>query len=1011
MNPENPAALPLDPTLQAIERAIDHASHLLPAQGPITVFIHHNTLHAFEAEPFDVAVQAGGARFNCQPYLSEQRFRVELSRGRIRFADVRAELRADLGSLGDESIASLAKRFDLRLAMLEHPLRMGPAHEIQWLIAEAGALRTALPAAPRTRLIGETRKWVMRELRAGAGLPSWVGRLLVEFGERDLEHWTEATWEAFAVRSLWAACRAGLAQIPMLEATNEPLIRHRDFLLPATGVDSDLPVHDVLIRYSAAFLDQGLGHWPLPDRAGGYFASFCRLYRLGGGPPDRRFRGLAAELARLDDRQVGPLESIRESFDALGVPESEWDAYLQATMLALRGWGGMIHHIEERADRVAIGVPSGCLADFVAIRLVLERFSIACVAQEALGYSGPLSGVREAARASVPDAKAPTVEERAYPVFQLAQVLGWTPDELARRSPDDWSKLLAEIESFDDVQRRRIFHRAYERRFRNHSLDALALYRPKKVESYRPRFQAITCIDEREESFRRHLEEAAPDGETFGAAGFFSIAMYYRGAAEAHFVPLCPVVVRPKHWVEERTDIGHADENQRKRRARRMFGSLAHRTHAATRTFAPGALLTAAFGVFAAIPLVARVLAPGRAARFRKRMAKLVQPAGKARLALERSAAEPGSTGESVGYSLAEMSDIAERLLRDIGLTNNFARLVLVIGHGSHSMNNPHESAHDCGACGGSVGGPNARAAAQMLNDPRVRTNLTGRGIAIPAETIFVGGLHNTCNENVKFFDVDRVPESHAAEFLRVQRDVEAALGGNAHERCRRFESAPLSLDYAGARRHMDNRAEDLAQVRPEWGHATNASCIVGRRSRTRGLYLDRRAFLVSYDPTKDDAGRATLTRILGAVFPVCSGISLEYYFSHVDPTGYGCGTKLPHNITSLLGVMDGAASDLRTGLPWQMVEIHEPMRLLFIIEVPPADLVAILERNPTLGQLVKLQWIQVATLDPDSEAVFLYEAGEFRPYQAEASELPIARTSTDWYRGRRDHLEFAEIR
>src|SRR5207302_7246240 len=132
---------------------------------------------------------------------------------------------------------------------------------------------------------------------------------------------------------------------------------------------------------------------------------------------------------------------------------------------------------------------------------------------------------------------------------------------------------------------------------------------------------------------------------------------------------------------------------------------------------------------------------------------------------------------------------------------------------------------------------------------------------------------------------------------------------------------------------HVEGRAEDLAQVRPEWGHATNAISIVGRRESTRGLFLDRRAFLTSYDPNQDDAENTILTRILQAVFPVCAGINLEYYFSYVDNNGYGAGTKLPHNLASLLGVMDRAASDLRTGLPWQTGAIHEPGRSRFMIE------------------------------------------------------------------------------
>ena len=139
-----------------------------------------------------------------------------------------------------------------------------------------------------------------------------------------------------------------------------------------------------------------------------------------------------------------------------------------------------------------------------------------------------------------------------------------------------------------------------------------------------------------------------------------------------------------------------------------------------------------------------------------------------------------------------------------------------------------------------------------------------------------------------------------------------------------------------------------MAQPRPEYGHATNAFCIVGRRERTRGLFLDRRAFLVSYDPARDHDG-ALLARIMAAVVPVVAGISLAYYFSYVDPSGYGCGTKLPHNVTSLLGVMDGAQSDLRTGLPWQMVEIHEPTRLAIVVEGTPDRVWRGVQDNPAI--------------------------------------------------------------
>jgi len=222
--------------------------------------------------------------------------------------------------------------------------------------------------------------------------------------------------------------------------------------------------------------------------------------------------------------------------------------------------------------------------------------------------------------------------------------------------------------------------------------------------------------------------------------------------------------------------------------------------------------------------------------------------------------------------------------------------------------------------------------------------------------------------------------------------------------------SAPLALSFADAHRHVAERSEDLAQTRPELGHATNAISVVGRRSRTRGLYLDRRAFLTSYDPTQDTDDYMVLTRILNAIFPVCAGINLEYYFSRVDSPGYGCGTKLPHNVSALLGVMDGAGSDLRTGLPWQMVETPEPVRLMWVIENTPEAMLSIMEKNEMIRITIVNQWVQMAMLSPDSDVIHLYRKGKFEVYRPEASFLPQAPSSTDWYHGWRDHLEFAEI-
>jgi uncharacterized protein len=1005
------------PQLERLRQAIEHASHLLPAQGPITVFIHHNTLHAFESMTFDEGVRRGGAIFGCEPYLSEQRYREALTRGRIRFADLRAVLEELPYPRATALPPALGKPIDLLLTMLECPLPTGSDAELRWFVAETDALRKVrreASAPARAKLIAETRRWVLREIRIWNGtarqIPGWVPELFQRFQASRIEDWTEETWEAFSLEALWRICCEGVAGVPATPCESRLPVRHRDLLLATHAIDTDLKVHDLLIRFTAAFLDQGVSHWPLPEREKGYLEAFCSLYRGGGGPPDAWFRGVPAELARIQDAAIAPLNVILESFELLGIGESEWDAYLSDTLLALRGWGGMIREVEIRSDRVALPIPKDSVIGFVAVRLLLERFAAAHAAREQLGFAGSLADLRTELRKQLPMPQPPGIDARGFPVFLLAQVLAWTPMELHQLTRDEWNGLVREIEAFHELERRRVFHLAYERRFRQQTLDALALHERYRLPAL-PRFQAITCLDEREESFRRHLEEAAPDCETFGAAGFFAVPMYYRGATDAHFVPLCPIVIVPTHWVEEQAEEKLQGVHERLRRRQRAFGTAAHHAHVGTRTFAFGALITATLGVLASFPLVFRILFPRLTGQTRKYLGGFVQRAPKTRLKLEREpVCEPGPKNGHLGFTLDEMTNMAERLLRDIGLIDGFSRFVLTIGHGSNSLNNPHKSAYDCGACGGTPGAPNGRAAAQILNDGRVRRALELRGIRIPETTWVVGGFHNTCDDSVTFFDLDRIPQTHRAEFEAVERDIEETCDRNAHERCRRFMSAPLTMTPAEARRHVEGRSEDLAQTRPELGHATNAICHVGRRSRTRGLYFDRRNFLTSYDPTQDDDKGTILARTMAAVFPVCGGINLEYYFSHVDSPGYGCATKLPHNITALLGVMDGAMSDLRTGLPWQMTEIHEPVRLLIICETTPEVMFQILANNPLGKAMTENGWVHLMLQSPHSNDLLVFENGEFRPYQVQSDRLPSAPSSIEWYRGWRDHLEFAEI-
>jgi uncharacterized protein YbcC (UPF0753/DUF2309 family) len=993
---------------------IEHAVHLLPAQGPINVFVHHNTLHAFEDLSFVDALAVGSRIFGNEPYLSEDRYRQRLARQRIRVHDLTIVLREDLGDRADESVAGLSSRFDLRMAMLIHPLRMGPRSELRWFMLETDALerfRSAAPAEIQTTMVEETRHWVLRDLRdSGSIQEPWWSDLFTNVCASQLDDWSNLRWESFTLKALWRICSEGMSRLALTPASPTQR-RPRDLLLEATGLDADLAVHELLIRFCAAFLDQGVAHWELPGREQGFLHAFTTVYGEPNTVTQAWQQSLPSELMSLRDRRLTAFDSIRESLADLGVSEDGQAFVIEQSLLALRGWAGMIHQMTERADRVAHPLPAGTLPEFLAVRLLLDRLSLRHLAREGLGYQGPLASLADACEPLLPERCLFDERQRSFLVFQLAQVLGWTPARLSKMSQPQWLTLIEEVEAFSSLERRRVYQAAFERRYRMQTLDALLARNQRAAATPRsPVFQIVTCIDDREESLRRHVEEIDPEVETFGAAGFFSVAMYYQGAAEARYVPLCPVVIRPQHYVREVIASEHESSHQRRATRRRLIGMATHHVQTGSRRFALGILLTGLFGPLASIPLVVRVLFPRFAGRVRRLVGRLVQPPADTQLHLERYQATPSADPAGIGFTVEEMASIVERLLRDIGLTSRFSRMVILCGHGSASLNNPHEAAYHCGACGGNRGGPNARAFAQMANDPRIRAILLDRGLAIPETTCFVGAYHNTCDDAVGYFDEDLVPATHEKDFAHVKRVLQEARLRNAQERCRRFGSAPLGLSAEACLRHVESRAEDISQTRPEYNHATNAACVVARRSRTRGLFMDRRSFLVSYDPTQDDDDSAILTRILQAVVPVCSGINLEYYFSTVDVVGWGCGSKLPHNITGLFGVMEGSASDLRPGLNQQMIEIHEPMRLVFVVETTPARMQRILDRQPYLQMLFRNEWVFLTLLDPESATIHQLRDGQFVAHRPEEVTLPSVRTSRDWFKGWRDHLGFALV-
>ncbi|HZO53819.1 MAG TPA: DUF2309 domain-containing protein [Bryobacteraceae bacterium] len=940
-----------------IHHAVEHAAHLVPAQGPIGVFIHHNTLHAFQNLPFEKAVCEASELYRTEPFLKEDAYRDHLREKRIRIEDIEAVL--DRESTEPILPGRLDRRTLRKKLLVVGQRRFEPA-TIQWQMEETDLLR--IP-------------------RAGAAPAE--------------------------LQELFKVCQ-GLVEVP--QCTPCPALRPRDVLLAARGIDLDEVVHPILIRLCGAFLDQGMAYWPMPNREQGFLKCVRSLLSQGPVVFPEYLQNLGKEFRQQAEAALEADGVVLSMLERFGVSEADWDRTIQAELLALPGWAGMMYRLEVEPE-LAPHVPVPCsLMDYLAVRLTMEAVATARI----MGTRG-LSGLM----------RSPTLAERpaqlageqlaiAASLFDAFQILGLTSADINALGSILRQRLVDELVSFDDLERRRILHLAYELRHELDVLGPLARYRQEKPpvpRASRPRAQVFFCIDEREESMRRNLEEIAPDVETLSAAGFYGVAMDYAGIDDAHGVPLCPVVVKPQHAVRERALDEHEHIREVRRRRRKLMARTARATFVSSRTLLRGWASTAGLGLLSLFPLAVRVLAPRSYGRLWRTIQDRLIPRPATELNFIRSSAQACVPDEKLfqGFTTAEKIARVAGVLGPAGLRENFARLVVMLGHGSTSLNNPHESAHDCGACGGRRGGPNGRIFAAMANRPEVREGLAERGIHIPDDTWFVGGYHDTCNDEVDLYDVECVPECHREELDRVRHSLNRARALDALERARRFEAARWDVGPDEALRHVQERAEHLAEPRPEYGHATNAVCIVGRREVTRGLFLDRRAFLISYDAELDPKDEG-LAQLLGAAVPVCAGISLEYYFSYVDNEGYGCGTKLPHNITGLLGVMNGHASDLRTGLPLQMVEVHEPVRILFVVESTPERVMEVISANPGLSELVENRWVRLAILDPDTGEVQVKRGTGFEPLRESTDPLPSVPASPEWFRGKLHHLPIARI-
>lgn len=1036
-----------DDAREIVHATIEHLDHVLPGQAPIHDFVHHNTLHGFQHLPFRQALAEFSGLTGIACYLPAAEFRAFYSQGRIDDSDIDAALQQWYGQNDRQANrptgACGITEAQLHWAALLYDLSPLKPAELRWQLQE-GELR---PSANR-------QLWQAVLDALALQMPDWHAEQWLAEGNESVASRRRAT--AGQVRADLLS-RAQNELDTLLDQVGAGLSL-RGLLQQLTGIDILEQVRPQLIRWCGSLLDEGMAAWHLPQRCElGLYRAWRQVALLDPGPLFEDLTGWQPMLAELPD---DPVDAIVQQLQALAIPGERWPDYLQRLALEIPGWSGLFNWRQTHPNYRAEEGRAAQLADYLALRLILDRAYgdalcrrhwhcplqldklrahlqkhaaeasvrlalfgaelpeyLAQAGQELLAAGNPSAADWQSLAEGVwlwrcnplaPQAnegRGVSVFDQGWRLFALCRALGLAPEQVRQAGEAELLQWLALIDVFTEAERSHVWLCAYERHYRQQLLQALHANRGRgrwATRGNRPEAQIVFCMDDREEGIRRHLEELNPAVETLGAAGFFGVPMNYQGLDDHRRTPLCPVVVVPAHDVEERSRSGQDFRLARHRRGERLKQAVADSLHHGVRRHA----LLSYPVLFASAPLIwANLLLksfwPKGQESLLGKFGRLLSPDIATRLHFDAEQPNQPATPERprLGFTDEEQADRIAGFLRNTGLTYGFAELVVLMGHGSISQNNPHLAAYDCGACSGRHGGPNARLFAAMANRPQVRALLVERGISIPADTWFVGAEHNTGNEDLIWYDADALPTERLAALAKFQAQMRHAQQMSAHERCRRLASAPRRPKPKQALRHFLNRTADFSQARPELGHATNASALVGRRSLTQGAFFDRRLFLISYDPTQDPDGKV-LEGILLAVGPVGAGINLEYYFSTVNNERLGCGSKVPHNLTGFFAVMEGASSDLRTGLPRQMIEIHEAMRLQIVVEAKIEVLGQIYARQPALQELIGGGWLHVSAIDPDDGAISLFEPGTgFVPWQPLPLELPLRANSPDCYR------------
>ncbi|PIR00637.1 MAG: hypothetical protein COV66_05645 [Nitrospinae bacterium CG11_big_fil_rev_8_21_14_0_20_45_15] len=968
-----------------VRQMVLDASEPIAPFWPMRTMVAQNPIHGLEYLPFDQAVRKGKELLGGNGYLANEEYRQFYRNGRITkesfkraFSRVgpRSEKQVAVEVGGRKIVPDDVWQLHVLFGFEELPLSL-----LEWELSGGGAVkrfRKDLSEESRKKNIERTIKEceLVQESPEEACLKNLWESVLATFELSDFHTSSQMSEELHAQTSA-----------PISLPPQRTISDWVDGLTEAVLVEQ---INNQLIKWLAAFLDEGLAGWEMPGREEGFYHVWRSLAQEDFSG---QLLGIKDFTQKVHCLSEAPEDAILSSLDQLEIPHEQRKDYLSRQLSSLPGWTRYIRWLGEHPTYHAQLKHPIDTTQYLAVRLFYEVEFVNIKCQQEWGIDGTVSsliaywkdrseeyhqkmghGVRSG------DSTQQMKCQHAWRLFHLAQFLELTPGEVRDLSFDDARTLLKWVDQFPADQHGAVWIEAYEDSFRENILEKISAHRGTVSElETRPHAQLVFCIDVRSESFRRHIE-AQGSYETFGYAGFFGISINHQAFDSNQRASLCPVLLTPNHAVTETPRLGEGAALEKYSTGTRWSQLGHHFFHDLKHHPVGSMMMIDVLGFFFSMGLLGKTLLQKSFHTMTSAIQSLLThkvltqisistPSDPENPGLGEVSADGIPDGLSQGFSLSERATFIENGLRAMGLTKNFARLVCLCGHGSETDNNPYYGALDCGACGGAPGDANARVFAAMANEPEVRRVLREKGLPIPDDTWFLPGKHNTTTDRVEFYDLEELPDSHKEDLLDLNKGLEKAGAMQALERCYRMPSAPTEISPEQAFAHVDERSCDWANPRPEWGLAGNGAFLIGRRKLTKGLDLGGRVFLHSYDPVADPQG-AILEKIMTAPLIVGEWINTGYYFSAVDPWAYGSGSKVLHNVVGGVGMMLGTQSDLQMGFPLQTVNngeahYHEPMRLLAIIEHTPSVVSSIIQKHAILQQLFHNQWLTLIVLDP----------------------------------------------